>query len=541
MAAVLLVSTATAQREQQMQGDALEELRQKAARQSTSIVQPAGIALEAPVDPEHYVVGPSDVIAVSAWGMSPISLVLTVTPEGTLVIPAVGEVRVADLTLALAKKEIVAAVRRRYTTGEVSATLMTPRQIVVMVTGSVLFPGLYTLTAVDRANRALEEANKAVKVEPRLDYRLILASMSTRNVVLKRRDGTMTRVDIQKFLATRDDRWNPFLREGDLVIVPKKDEDRNVIGVYGEVNAPGRYEYVDGDSLADAILIAQGFSRRAVPDSVGLVRLDSSRTSLVTRRVNARRILAGQEPNIPLQPGDRLVVPAFDDGRSDDRVVVIGEVRYPGTYPILRGVSTLRTAIRAAGGFTQRASLPRSMVSRKPVSSGNFLLDSIYSIRGKRNDQDEAFFFNESAIRNMRELVAVDFVRLFVAGDSLADVVLQPDDTVRVPVTTNTVYVFGQVVRPGHIAYAEGQSPSYYVKQAGGYLDMADRSSIRVIKGATQQWLDPYVTTVEEGDYLWVPKEQDRPFGYYLAIVGQVASVLSIAITTLVLTISLSK
>jgi protein involved in polysaccharide export with SLBB domain len=118
---------------------------------------------------------------------------------------------------------------------------------------------------------------------------------------------------------------------------------------------------------------------------------------------------------------------------------------------------------------------------------------------------------------------------------------LQPNDSIFVPAYSNTVYVFGQVVRPGHVPFIPGTDVRYYIDEAGGYLGMAEISGIRVIKANTQQWLQPGGTTIEESDYIWVPKEQDMPFGYYLNIVGQVASVLSIAITTIVIAVGLSK
>ena len=61
-------------------------------------------ALEGPVDPEKYYVGPSDILSVNIWISPPLNFSLTVTPEGTLIIPTVGEVRVTDLTLREAKK-----------------------------------------------------------------------------------------------------------------------------------------------------------------------------------------------------------------------------------------------------------------------------------------------------------------------------------------------------------------------------------------------------------------------------------------------------
>jgi protein involved in polysaccharide export with SLBB domain len=143
--------------------------------------------------------------------------------------------------------------------------------------------------------------------------------------------------------------------------------------------------------------------------------------------------------------------------------------------------------------------------------------------------------------RLRREIVSVNFDRLFRQKDQGADVPLQPEDTVVVPTRTGSVYVFGEVMQPGHVAFAPDKSVSYYITQAGGVLDLAYESGIKVVKAGTMQWLDPGETSIQEGDQVWVPKKQDRPFDYYLGLVGQAAAVLSVAISTVVLVLQLKK
>lgn len=97
--------------------------------------------LEGPVDPEKYYVGPSDVLSVNIWISPSLNFSLTVTPEGTLIIPTVGEVRVTDLTLGEAKKKVIEEIKKKYITGSPSVTLISPRSITVTVTGAIRYPG----------------------------------------------------------------------------------------------------------------------------------------------------------------------------------------------------------------------------------------------------------------------------------------------------------------------------------------------------------------------------------------------------------------
>lgn len=505
------------------------------------LAQPSGVALESTVDPARYFVGPSDMIAVNIWMSPPLNFPLTVTPEGTLIIPTVGEVKVSDLSLAEAKERILKEVRRKYLTAQVTATLLKPRPIIVAVTGNVLNQGLYTLSAVDRANKAIEEANKPARLQREEMLAPILQEMSMRNIVLKHKDGSQSRVDITKFLATKSDELNPYLREGDVVVVPRKNRAKNVFGIYGEVNSPGRYEFVEGDSLLDAIRIGQGFTRLARTDSVEFSRLSLDGAKLSTRVMNLATILETQQPNFALEPGDRIIVKAKNDLREDYRVRISGEVVHPGTYPITKDGTRLAAIIREAGGLTEYAALKSASLNRRSVEPEEVATERLLSFRGGVSFEDSSDYILETELRLRREVVNVDFEKLYLYNDSTQDVVLQDEDVIVIPSLRKTIYVFGQIVSPGHIPFVRGKQPDYYIEKAGGFTERARTDDMRIIKSRTKQWLEPDETPVEEGDYIWVPKEPDRPFSYYMTVASQAASVLSVVVGIAVVIVQVSK
>lgn len=507
----------------------------------TTITQPPGIALESTIHPEKYFVGPSDVIAVNIWLSPPLSFNLTVTPEGTLIIPTVGEIQVSDMRLAEAKTKVLTEIRKKYITAAATVTLMRPRPIVVTVTGNVLNPGLYTLTAIDRADRALEQANTPTRLQTAADMQRIFSEMSTRNIVLKHKDGSTSHVDIDKFLATKDDVWNPYLREGDIVIVPIKNMRKNVIGIYGEVNVPGRYEYVRGDSIKDALKIAQGFTRLAIRDSIEFARLTLDGTSLSRQIIDGTKLLQGELPDIALEPGDRIIVRTRVDLREDYRVTITGEVLYPGIYPITKERTHLSEVIASAGGFTQFADLKSAEVYRRSISPEDITIERLLSARGGVPEEDSLYYFTETNLRLQKEIVSVDFERLFGEKDTAEDIILQAEDYISIPSLKKTVYVFGQVVSPGHVPFAMKASVSYYIDKAGGFTDRARTGDVKIIKAKTKQWLDPGDTVIEDGDYIWVPKEIERPFIYYTTIVSHLATILSAVVGIAVVAATVGK
>jgi protein involved in polysaccharide export with SLBB domain len=503
----------------------------------TGTYQPGRMALESTIDPERYFVGPSDVFSVNIWTSPPLGFTLTVTPEGSLIIPTIGEVRVSDLTLREAKAMVLRKIGTKYRTDAESAsvTLISPRPIVVWVRGNVLNPGSYELWAFNRADKAIEEANKLQITQEQRDLVRVLETMSTRNVTVRHKDGTMSRVDIAKFMSTKDDKWNPHLREGDVVIVPRKDPDRSVVAVYGEVNVPGRFEYVKGDSIKDVLHLAQGFTPHAIVDSLEFFRVPVGSDSMRSVIFDGEAMLDGRVADVALEPGDRILVRARSDIRADYYVEVVGEVVSPGIYPITRDRTHLSEILKKCGGFTRFASVKTAELVRQSVRPEDVDLERLLSLRGGVSAEDSLYYYQETNLRIRKEIVNISFEKLVLEADSTQDVLLQHRDIIRVPSEKVTIYVFGQVTSPGHIPFTPGAGVGYYIRQAGGYTDRARPEDVRVVKAKTRQWISVEEAVVEEGDYVWVPKEVDRSFGYYMAIIGQTAAIVSVALSIIIL------
>ena len=336
-----------------------------------------------------------------------------------------------------------------------------------------------------------------------------------------------------------DDRWSPLLREGDLVIVPEKDPDRSVIGVYGGVNVPGRFEWSPGDSLMDLLALGQGLRPGVRTDSAVFSHLSGDGNQLTREFVNLGRIGRHELPDIPVQPGDRLLIPGEIDARQDYRIYVEGEVNAPGIYPIsLRGLR-LTDIIREAGGFTTNAELSAALIYHH--SEVDASLERLEFLRNNFDPEDTLNFRMETDLRLRRELRPVDFVKLFVYGDSTNNVFLTSGDHIVVPSRSHTLYVFGQVVNPGYIGYVANENVDYYVDRAGGYTDLARPDDLRIIKAKNRQWLRLDETKPEPGDLLWIPRKPQRSFAYYMTVLSQAASVLGVAVTLAVLVVQLKK
>jgi protein involved in polysaccharide export with SLBB domain len=523
--------------------------------------------MEGPIDPASYILGPSDLLNIAVWGPLSISHSVPVTPEGTVIIPTVGEISVAGKRLSDAKEQIRERVKREYKVGEVTVTLLTPRSFAVTLRGAVLKEGQYVASGVDRVEKIVREgatmeqirpsANMPISADPvgdplregkielpgvrqRID---VDDNTSLRNIKLIRRSGEVVHVDISRFHVTREDRFNPFLLDGDVIQVPTRNLPKNFVTVDGAVHAPNRYEFVEGDDLLTVLAIANGLTVNADSSHVVIKRMDERGNLQEELLFDLRAIRGGESPNPTLHRGDRVLVRAIPDERGRHKVILAGELLASGSYPIGKSGERLSQVVRQAGGFTGHAFLEAAVVLRKEERMSELVdprLDLIRTLRAYNiPPADSSFFLEDFDVA--RQPVVVDFVKLFVQQDTTADVMLRDGDIVYVPSVQQTVLVQGQVVNPGFIDFVPGMGVGYYVERTGGYGELAIKGDVKVIKRGSQVWMDPTDTIIEPGDRIWVPKQPRREFEYYLGIVRDVANIITAVTTTILLAIRIAQ
>ena len=220
-----------------------------------STTSPALVAIDAPVDPDKYVLAHGDVLELNLWGVQNLSFRATVDVEGRIFVPKVGYFDLRDRTLSDARRLIGNAVSKYYRLS-FGISLAEPRTFLVQVVDDVVRPGSYPARATDRAATVIKQAGGPGK------------NSSLRRIEIRRRDGKVIPVDLLLYSMTGDVKYNPTLLDGDVVKVPF---EKLVGRIEGAVNRPGRYELVGRGDLAELVELAGGLSpaaTRVLPISV---------------------------------------------------------------------------------------------------------------------------------------------------------------------------------------------------------------------------------------------------------------------------------
>jgi len=105
---------------------------------------------------------------------------------------------------------------------------------------------------------------------------------------------------------------NVAVLANDVVTVSKDPKIRRMVYVAGEVARPGAIELVTQNkvSFSQAIAMAGGLTRIAKAGHTVLRHVDKNGLETASTRVDAKRILSGQDKDLTLQDGDIVIVPS---------------------------------------------------------------------------------------------------------------------------------------------------------------------------------------------------------------------------------------
>lgn len=450
-------------------------------------------------------------------------------------------------------------------------SLLGTATISVTVGGTFPFKGTFPALITERIDEFITRLyNEAVDItlrttnDPEL-YRKAkeqVVRFSLRGIKLKRVTGEELIIDLQKFRLNGNFENNPYLKNDDVIIFPPYDITTNFISVSGAVHSPGRFYYVEGDRLSDILDLAGGVNPAYENvDSTEIIRLSYD-------GLNQTSFKVGINDNIVLQRGDQVRVKALETHKRNFQVLILGEVNSPGNIPITKNNTRIYDVIQAAGGFTDQASLRRAklytgnslaillekqyginLAEQPDLENAQFRntivnLEAILMFRMSNvYPEDSTYFFMENQLRVLTEGSSLDFTKINDPESDIANYIVKSRDVIIIPEIKNSVYVFGQVARPGHVNLIEGKNFEYYLDEAGGMGELAEGNDIMVIKGGSRTWISPLNTEVkiEEGDYIYVPKQILRSLRSYVLEYSIYISMLASVTAILLAVLSLVK
>lgn len=370
--------------------------------------------LSGPVD-ANYRLGPGDELVLILTGDVEAAYELPVTRQGFIVIPQVGQVSVANLTLEQLDDVLLSRLRRVYSgvgrtqdaSTRFSINVARLRSNQVFVVGDVEQPGSYRVSSAGTAMSALYAAGGPTE------------NGSLREIQVRRGGATVATLDVYDYLLRGNAADDPRLQNGDVVFIPPHG---GRVRIHGEVIRPATYELAEGEQLDDLIAAAGGFTARADRRRIQVERIlppaerQAAGSDRVVMDVTTGNLAAGTVPAVPIHPGDVVRVFGISE-RVRNQVTVTGNVWTPGRLAFEPGMM-LSDALRRAGGLKPDSYLGQVLVTRLRADSTRVqlraaLLDTTGRVDDDfmLSDADVVQVFSQTEFRPQRYIVVSGAVR----------------------------------------------------------------------------------------------------------------------------------
>lgn len=389
--------------------------------------------------PSNYQLGPDDQLQIAVYGLQEASFNLTISPDGTIYIPNVGEIKVSGYSV----EEAIERIRNRMSSiysslrsgsSRLSISLGKIRSIRVTVLGSYK-PGTYTVSSLSTVFNVLYLAGG-----PALNG-------SYREIELLRNNQVVKKIDLYHYLTSGSKVDDVRLNENDIIRIPVY---KKRVEINGEIKRPGIFEILPGETTVDLLRFSSGFTDSAYKASIKVIQLTDKERKVQDLNSNQ---FALYQPST----GDNFEVSKILN-RFQNRVRINGAVFRPGYFELTNNM-TLGQLIGKADGLREDAYTRRGQIFRL-----------------KEDMTNEIISFDVTAIIS-----------------NVTDILLKREDSVYISSIFDlkgqySVTIQGEVRRPGTFRHIDSLSVKDLILQAGGFTDAAYPQRIeiaRVIKRDT--------------------------------------------------------
>lgn len=404
----------------------------------------------------------------------------------------------------------------------------------VTISGAVWRPGDYELTEGFTLSQLIQQA-EGLKPD-------VFRERAVINRLDERHDFSVVAFNVDQVLS-QPEYYDIVLQPEDEVIIRSIHDMREERMVYlgGEIRKAGSYQFRDGMTLEDLILIGEGFKSSASEARIEINRRIIGEAAPARRGTrlaetfvfSVERNLALREEarRFELQPNDQVFVRARPDYQVQQTITIQGEVMFPGTYAITDRNERISDIIRRAGGLTDEAFVPGATLMRtsQQLERVETVLETGLSEVVDLTKDKESF-------------IGINLGTILSKPGTRDDLFVRPGDVIKVPAELQTVRVSGGVLRDSEIRYIKGKDLRYYIKGSGGYAQNARKSRAYVVYAngdvdTRSRYLffgiSPEITP---GAEIIIPQRVERPPmtpGERISIFSSVVSMAAVVITAM--------
>jgi polysaccharide export outer membrane protein len=266
----------------------------------------------------NYVIGDGDKIDVRAEDLPELTGTWQVSEKGAVVFPLLGSVTLAGLTERDAAERLRGQLAELVVAPQVTLSVSEFHGQQASVIGAVAKPGVYAIRGFDEtivdviteAGGVNPDAATHIYFTPGTDAGDAAGSQAAARLTIGGPSGSFgskdkaVSIDVAPLYRGQEVRALRIpVRGGDVILVPQSGE----VYVDGWVNKPGAFSVKRASTLSEAIVNAGDLHFAASSGPLTLQRADAD-GEVKTYRIDYHRIVTGQDPDLPLDTGDKIHV-----------------------------------------------------------------------------------------------------------------------------------------------------------------------------------------------------------------------------------------
>ena len=358
---------------------------------------------------KDYRLAAGDVLRVTLRGLLESDATYKVGRDGNLILPNLAPLRVAGVTIADAEQQLLDILQYDDASAAVYVSLETARLVTVQVSGAVRSPRTLAVPAFTPLSRVLAYAGG------------IKETGSLRNIILRDRDGTTTRVDFYDFLRSPVGANDPLVTDAARVFVGSQG---NTVAADGFVARPGIYELQEGTQSVSVseLLDLTGTRIRPPGLTVEALYFDGDGLSQSRELSLDDQVMAGEVLNLRFLP-TRLTEAVSVRGAvlEEYQVATSGDL---SIADVLRGGATLdEGAFLDFALVTDKTSGSRAIDLTKVLDGEDVSLPSgstLYVFTDEELRALAAADVNDTSDARLSDLLDADLAELFLNGTRVA-------------------------------------------------------------------------------------------------------------------------
>ncbi|MDA8862075.1 SLBB domain-containing protein [Gammaproteobacteria bacterium] len=475
----------------------------------------------------NYIIDYGDSFSINTFGSKSLSYLADVKRDGTILVEEIGSLMVAGLNFEQVTDLITKKYQMAFIGMDIVVNLAAIRDINILVTGNVAFPGIYTLSGNSNILQALNIAGG------------ITENGTLRGVTLKRNNQDDQSIDLYDALLLGNIENIPFLMSGDSIHIGPVS---NLVRAGYGFNNTAVFELKQKETLADLTKYASGLNNASGKEIFKLVRFENN-------EFKSYELNFEDFSSFGVQNMDSI----YADKEAIGSVLITGNIKYPGKYSISSSDRILDIIVRS-GGYTDTAypfggsllrESARDLENIFADKSYNNLITFIISNPAAMPNNADGLGFLLSELKNYepigRVIVELDETKL---KENIQDnIYLTDGDQIHIPPYTSNVFIFGEVGNPGSVLFKEADSMLDYIERSGGLTRYSSKDSIFIVspngetKKAHISGLRKYLADESEiypGSVIYVPRHVGKIEGInYYATIAPIFSSLALSLASL--------